>query len=332
MPTSVVVGISGSGLYLPKSVVKIEKLASEYDIDYDKLLKKQGVNKIHIAGPKEDEISMSCKAISEALKKTEISAHTVGVVIYCKNNVNQNIIRTYSSHIIRNIGAYNAYGFDIDCGLLGGLIGIQIANEILLNNYNINNVVVVSSQAFDNLSLDSGEAKRINEIVFGDGAAAIILTKGVTQNNILAYNFKVDHDQHYINKIIKKNEGKSGIKKILNKIKGTGGMPLFIEKCVSNSYDIIEKSIKEIHLNISDINHLVKSQISLKETEMLRKKLKIDKNKIFNKSEITGHLDCADTLANLHYSLTKTDFKNLDVTMLVATNYDASAGAVVIRR
>ena len=342
MPTSKMIGILGSGAYFPKKTLEVKHLAKKYHLNYHKLLKDHGIKKIHIADSSENELFMATKAVKQALSDSKMSAKEVDVVIFCKGITRQKTARTYSSQIIENIKAKNAYGFDIEGGLIGGLIGIQIANDIIKNNYQINNAIVVGSQEFDELYLFGGGASRIKNMIFGDGAAALILSNNSVNNTILASEFVIDHYTHFIDELLVSSlREEKGLKKMFKKLKSVvvvknigkkRMVSKLTERWVENSFKVINTSMKSINLDITDIDHFIKTQLSLKETELLSKKLKIDADRIYNASADKGHLGHADILYNLHSSLKNKDLRNLDIIALVTANYDCSSGAIILRR
>jgi 3-oxoacyl-[acyl-carrier-protein] synthase III len=342
MPTSHLIGIKGSGAFFPKNKVEVRELAAKYNLDYDQMFLDHGVKSIHVAGPLEDEMFMALKATEQALKDSSVKAEDIDLVIYCKGISHQKCARPLSTEIIQKIKATGAYGFDIEGGLIGGLIGIQIANDIIKNNYYIKNAIIVASQEFDELYLFGGGAARCRNMIFGDGAAAIVLSKDCGTNSILVSDFVIDHNTSFIDDMLSENyRNDSAIKRIfkrihtntvVKKITKKQNFSKLTDRWVENSYDVIESCIKSIHLDISDINHFIKTQLSLKETELLAKKLKITTDKIYNRSSECGHLGHADIIFNLHSTLKNLDLRNLDIIALVAANYDCSSGAIIIRR
>lgn len=342
MPTSKMIGILGSGAYFPKKTLEVKHLAKKYHLNYHQLLKDHGIKKIHISDSSEDELFMATKAAKQALNDSGLSAKEVDVVILCKGITRQKTARTYSSQIIENIKAKKAYGFDIEGGMIGGLIGIQIANDIIKNNYQVNNAIVVASQEFDELYLFGGGASRLKNMIFGDGAAALVLSNNSVNNTILASEFVIDNYTNFIDEMLVSSlRQETGLKKVLKRLKSSvvvknigkkKKMSKLTDKWVNNSYKVVNASMKSINLDITDIDHFIKTQLSLKETELLSKKLRIDADRIYNASAEKGHLGHADILYNLHSTLKNHDLRNLDIIALVTANYDCSSGAIVLRR
>jgi 3-oxoacyl-[acyl-carrier-protein] synthase-3 len=342
MPNSDLIGIKGSGAYFPRQIVEVKDLAQKYHLNYHTLLEDHGIKQIHVANPQENELFMATKAVEEALKDAQLKPENIDIIIFCKGITRQKTARPIASQIIEDIKATNAYGFDIEGGLIGGLIGIQVANDIIKNNYSINNAIIVAAQEFDEIYLFGGEVSRIKNMIFGDGAAAVVLSKDAVNNKILSSEFVIDHYTNFIDDMLMESVSKeSALKKVLQKfnvtavvkrVKENKTLSKLTERWVENSFKVIEACMRKINLDVTDINHFIKTQLSLKETELLCKKLNIEKVRIYNTSPEKGHLGNADILYNLHSMLKNTTLKNLDIIALVTANYDCSSGAIVLRR
>jgi 3-oxoacyl-[acyl-carrier-protein] synthase III len=213
---------------------------------------------------------------------------------------------------------------------------------MIKNNYSTKNAIIVAAQEFDELYLFGGGAARVRNMIFGDGAAAIVLSKEANNNKILTSNFVIDHNTSFIDELLAESLTKdSKLHHVFEKLRGMAvvktirqkqSMSKLTERWVENSYRVIESCMKSINLDVSDINHFIKTQLSLEETERLCKKLNITPDRIFNTSSENGHLGHADILYNLHYTLKNPNLRNLDIIALVTANYDCSSGAIIIRR
>lgn len=341
MPTSEIIGIKGTGVYFPKKKVKVEHLAKHYKLDYSKILDEHGVREIHVSSQGEDEFFMSIKAIQDSLKNANLNPKDINVIIYCKGLTKKKSTLSFSSRIIEYINATNAYGFDLDAGFIGGLLGIHVANDIIKNSYQMKNAVVVAAQEFDEMYLFGDKESRLKNMIFGDGAAAVILSKNCINNKILSSNFVIDHYTKFIDQLLSEKHEMSNVHKIINSLdvlgivkhlKETQFMADLTRRWVENAHTAIESCLDSVNLDLKDVDHLIKTQLSTKETALLADKLKVSQDRIYNTSIEKGHLGNADILSNLHLTLQNSNLRNLDIIVLVAANYDCSSGAIVLRR
>jgi 3-oxoacyl-[acyl-carrier-protein] synthase-3 len=335
-------GIIGSGCYFPKKKISVDALAKTCHIDPTSLLKDHGVNYITLADPNETEEFMATEAVKSALADAKINSDKVDLLIYCTGLSKRTSDRPFSSKVIENIKAKGAYGFDINAGFIGGLMGIHLACDILGNNPSFRNAVVASAQDFDALNLFGGDASRLQHMVFGDGGSAVVLAKNSVNNNVLSFSFIIDHYTNYVDDLLREGfEEESIVKKLIREMDITrlfkktyvrNIMSKLTVRGAENTVRAIRTSLSAVNLEIQDIDHIVKTQLSLRETEILAKELKLNMSKFHNSSAEIGHLGSADILANLHYALKNEVLRNLEIIAILAANYDCSSGAIVIRR
>jgi 3-oxoacyl-[acyl-carrier-protein] synthase III len=342
MPTTDCIGISGSGCYFPKRKVSVKDYARELNMDYSEAIAGHGVEQIGISGPAEDALYMATEAAKSAIKDAKLRAQDIDIIIFCDGILPQRSTRTCSSEIIMRLKADKAYGFDMEGGFIVTLMGIQIAKDAVLNSPHMRNVLIVASQTFNESCLYRDDRSRLMTNVFGDGAAAIVVTKNYSRNIIMASEFIVDHFTGYLNEVVERDGKHTKLQlklkapfakvPIVNKLYADQMFSKLIDKCVRNSYQAVDVCLKSVNLDIKDINHFIHTQLLTKETHLLSKKLNISPEHIYNASAMKGHLGHADTLSNLHVALKGANLKNMHIIVLVSSNYDCSAGSIVLRR
>ncbi|HLP79227.1 MAG TPA: hypothetical protein VK158_01195, partial [Acidobacteriota bacterium] len=300
MTTNKVIGIRGSGCYFPKEKVDVESIAKKYNLDFTKLLSNQGVLTVHLASATETELYMSIKAAQEAIEDSKLKAQQIDLVIYCRGLTKTQYSRSVSSQIIEKLNIKNAYGFDLEGGLLGGLLSIRVATDILRNSFQVKNALIVAAQEFDQLYLFNEAKSRVGNMVFGDGAAAIVISKDISNNTILSSDFVIDHYTNYIDEALSRNKREPGlVSSVLTFTKmdtflDSKNFEKLTDRWVMNTIKVIESCIKSINLDVSDINHFVKTQLSKKETQIIAEKLKINTETIYTTTQHCGHLGHVD--------------------------------------
>ncbi len=334
MPTSELVGISGSGVYVPRKQVTVRELAESRGLNYEALANK-GIQHIAVASDSETELFMAQKSALQALSEAKVKPSAVDVVIYAKGITHQKGMRSFASQLIESMKLERAYGFDIDAGFLGGLIAIHVANNLLKSNPFLSTALVVAAQEFDELYLFDDDKSRVRQMIFGDGAAACVLSLHSTANKVLSSNFTTDHATNLIDQLMSEKYAsrkfslfrKSAVVKTPSSVP-----PVINDRIVSNTVRTLQASLHAVNLDASDVSYFVKTQLTLGETAGFIKKMNIPSEKIVNASTEKGYLGQADVLANLHHALHDVNLQTLDVIALIAPNYDCSAGTIIIRR
>ena len=337
------VGISGSGSYFPKNIVSVEELLKKAGPNLERWELDPGVGRIHIATPAEDSLFMALQAARSAIADSKLSLDDIGLVIYCDGVTQTRYMRSYSHEIIRHLKMSRAYGFDVEGGFIVSLMAIQIAKDLLINSPNLSNAIVISAHKFEESCYFQGEKSRLASGIFGDGAAAVILSKNAKRNIILSTSFVIDHfidlSDELINREIswikRSGSAKQGLMSrfpAANKLLINGMLAQLASRAAINSHRAIDIALTSVNLDVRDVDLFIKSHIVLKETEILVKRLDLTKSSIYNPSADKGNLGHADTLSNIHLALVNAEIVDLDILLVVSSNYDCSAGALVIRR
>src|SRR4030042_406504 len=110
MPTSNMIGIIGSGAYLPKQEIEVKELAHKYHLNYHDIIKDHGIRRVHLANSSESEVFMATRAVEDALDDSRLPPQNIDLVIYCKGISKQKTARPISSQIIEKIKASEEYG------------------------------------------------------------------------------------------------------------------------------------------------------------------------------------------------------------------------------
>ena len=342
MPIAELIGITGTSSYFPKRKVSVEELLRKAGSNLDRDALDPGVSHIHIAEPNEDSFSMAAKAAKAAIDDAKLDEDVIGLVIYCDGVSQTRYERTYSHELIKRLKTQNAYGFDVEGGFIVSLMAIQIAKDLLVNSVNLQHAIVVSAHKFEESAYYKGEKSRLASGIFGDGAAAVVLSKNSKHNLILATSFVMDHYTDLTDELINRElswiKSTSPFKKSL--LKFPLPKKMYFNKLLSqlasraaeNSHRAINFALLSVNLGIRDVDLFIKSRIVLKETAQLLNKLDLTKSSIYNASSEKGNLGHADTLSNIHLALKNAEIVDLDIILVVASSYDCSAGALVLRR
>ncbi len=344
MATAEVIGISGSGCYFPKKRISVDELLKKEAPNLDRDAVDPGVSHIYISEPNEDTLFMAAKAAKSAIDDAKLKPEDIGLVIFCEGVSRSRYVRSCSHEMISHLGLQSAYGFDMEGGFIVSLMAIQIAKDLLINSANLKNALVVSSHRFEESCYYKGEKSRLANGIFGDGAAAVVLSKEVKRNVILTTSFVIDHYTDLTDEIINKEiswiRGGSSIKKglfriplpVTNKIFLNNMLSQLAARASENTRKAIEFSLTSVNLGVRDVDLFIKSHIIPRETELLISRLDLTKSSIYNASSEKGNLGHADTLCNIHMALKNAEMVDLDIILVVSSNYDCSAGALLLRR
>ncbi len=181
--------ITGLGMYVPEKVLDnkyFEKIVNTTD---EWIRTRTGIKERRILeeGPTSD---MATKAAEDLLKSKNISPDEIDAIIVA--TITPDMFFPATACIVQNnIGAKNAWGFDLLAACSGFLFAYQVGCS-LVESGSYKKVMVIGA---DKMSSITDYTDRNNCILFGDGAAAVLLepTKDKNlgfQNSLL----KIDGD------------------------------------------------------------------------------------------------------------------------------------------
>jgi 3-oxoacyl-[acyl-carrier-protein] synthase-3 len=178
------IGIAGIGTYFPKQIQKAEALVEATGIPLKVLQEKMGIVQRHVAS-KEDSISlMASEAAKAAIANAGIDASEIKMVISHGSQYKDHIVWNSAGKIQHNIGAVNAFGYEMYALCAGAPIAMNIARSMMIADPALDTVLLAAaSKENDLISLGNQRARFMMN--FGAGGGAMILKRGLNKNLVL---------------------------------------------------------------------------------------------------------------------------------------------------
>ncbi|MFP4320818.1 MAG: 3-oxoacyl-ACP synthase [Anaerolineales bacterium] len=178
------VGIIGWGTYFPPTIQTAAELAPQTDIPEHILHEKMGIRQRHIATEAESVTMMATQAAHKALQQARIDPEQVNLVISHGSEHKDHVVWNAAAKIQHNIGAENAYAFEMYALCAGAPIALNMARGMMLADPALEYVVLAAaSRENDLINFENQRARFMFN--FGAGAGAMVLQRGATQNLIL---------------------------------------------------------------------------------------------------------------------------------------------------
>lgn len=166
------INILGMGSYLPEKIMTNDDFAGFLDTNDEWIRTRTGINSRHMAGW-EPVWYMGKKAAENAIEKAGISPEEIGLVIV--STVTSDFVTPSIASILQyELGIKNAAAFDLNAACSGFVYSVDTARRFLETDNNIKYALVVSAEAISRICDFSD---RSTCILFGDGAAAVVLEK-----------------------------------------------------------------------------------------------------------------------------------------------------------
>ncbi len=285
--------ISAIEYYLPENYYDNNCLSNDFPgIDADRIEKRIGVKKRHIAGENQTALDLAYEASLNVFK--DFDKDKIDFILLCTQS--PDYFLPTSACILQEMLELNtnAGALDFNLGCSGYVYGLALAKGLIKSNV-ASNILLLTA---DTYSKHIHKKDRANRIIFGDGAAASIIsaceneqifefslgTDGKGKNNLIVPNggFRSKYDENtpeYTddnNNIRSKNNLHMNSSEIFN---------FTIERIPA----MVDNVLKKNNMDVDDIDFFIFHQANKYILNHLRKKLKINPDKFYINLTETGN-------------------------------------------
>ena len=274
--------IIGTGSALPELLVTNDMLAQFLDTDDHWITTRTGIHQRRMIS-KESLKELAVKAAKNALEDASLSAADLDYIL-CSNVANNYVTPALSCMIQGEIEA-SCPCLDLNGACAGFIYALDIA-EAFLNSYQDKNILIVCAEEptrFVNWN------ERNTSILFGDGAGAVVVTKG-TNMKALTLTTTCKVDALYYRRLLEDTpyaaNAESTEPMVMN------GKEVF-KLAVSASVADINKVMTEAHVTSNDVSYFLLHQANIRIIDAIRENLHQPAEKIPHNIEKYGNTSSA---------------------------------------
>jgi len=173
--------ILGTGSCLPANRVTNFDLEKLVDTSDEWITTRTGIRCRHIAGPGEQTSKLAAEASRRAMSLAGIGAEEIGMIVV--GTISSEMTMPSCACLVqKEIGAVNAFAFDLSAACSGFVYGLELADKQILANPDMK-VLVIGAE---NLSARVNWRDRNTCVLFGDGAGAAVVGTAKKGRGILA--------------------------------------------------------------------------------------------------------------------------------------------------
>jgi 3-oxoacyl-[acyl-carrier-protein] synthase-3 len=287
--------VAGTGKYVPSQVVTNDDLAKIVETSDEWISERTGIRERRFSNG-EQTWYMGKMAAQDALSNANINAQDIDMIIGC--TITPDYFTPSLACIIQNeIGAENAFCFDINAACSGFVYSMDIAQKYLASGA-ADTILVVCSEI---LSKITDFSDRSTCVLFGDGAGAVVLKR----------------DDNKMFSSFLRSEGKNGEYLLSRTHKtaspyATGKNDSINEKYPLSNGCFVYMSGKDVYrfgtrvmpeslgeackkagISPQDLSLIIPHQANIRIVETVAKKLGIDMNKMFMNIDKYANTSCA---------------------------------------
>lgn len=161
--------ITAVGSYLPSKVLNNKDLEKIVDTSDDWIFSRTGIKERRILDKGLGTSLMAINAASKIIKKKNINPLEIDMVIVATITPDMHVSAT-AAHVASEIGALNAFGYDLQAACSGFLYGMSVASSYIESG-KYKKIILIGA---DKMSSIVDYSDRNTCIIFGDGAAAVL--------------------------------------------------------------------------------------------------------------------------------------------------------------
>jgi 3-oxoacyl-[acyl-carrier-protein] synthase-3 len=181
---SIPIGIAGIGTYFPPQIETAADLVAVTNIPEDILREKMGIRQRHVADDANSVVTMASLATEKAMEEAGVSPEQIKLVISHGSEHKDHLVWNAAAKIQHNIGAINAYSFEMYALCAGAPIALNMARSMMQADESLDYVVLAAGSRENDLINLQNERSRFM-FNFGAGGGAMILKRNATKNLIL---------------------------------------------------------------------------------------------------------------------------------------------------
>jgi 3-oxoacyl-[acyl-carrier-protein] synthase III len=320
--------ITGCGSFAPAKKLTNDDLAKMVDTSDEWITARTGIKTRHITTDNETTAYLASEAAKRALKMANLAADKVELIIVATITPEM-VFPSTASFVQREIGAKNAWVFDLAAACSGFIYSLAIAQQFLEGG-RYKNALIIGAETLTKIT---NWSDRTSCILFGDGSGAIVLEQGSDGRGIIYSTMYSDgtrwealncqaHGSRYPS--CKKLEDQN---KIYMEIKGRE----VYQQAVRRIIETINDCLDHCGITVNDVDMLISHQMNARIIESAAKRLEIPPEKVFINITEYGNTSAASVPIAFDECYRTGKIKRGDIVIFVAFGAGLTWGANVIQ-
>lgn len=321
--------ITGCGSFVPEKILTNDDLAKMVDTTDEWITTRTGIKRRHIANDNESTACLATEAAKRALADAQMDPKQLDVIMVATITPEM-LFPSTACFVQLNIGASNAFAFDIAAACSGFVYGLSITQKFL-ESCRYKNIMVIGAETLTKIT---NYKDRTSCILFGDGAGAVVLERKKDSGKGILYSTMYS-DPNYWRALNCQAYGSrypahkklDDPNKIFMEIHGREVYQQAVRRIVETVNECLEKCA----LTLDDIAMLISHQMNVRIIESAVKRLGIPKEKTFLNIAEYGNTSAASVPIAFDECYKQGKIKKGDIVIFVAFGAGLTWGANVIQ-
>lgn len=324
------VALAATAAYLPERWMPAAEVAVASGIPEQVLVEKFALRGKHIASDDEHVSDMSVRASEALLAEAGVGPEAIDVVMYFGSMWKDYAVWQAAPWVAHRIGAVNAYAVEYDNVSCGTPVALRMARDMLVAEPDLQNVLLVGA-CRESYLLDYGNERSRFMFNFGDGAAAALLVKDGSRNELLGSHGVTDGSLSLHVKVARGGSVHMDDGYPFLDVDDPAAMKEQLDQTsLHNFVRAAEGALERSELELSDVSFLCALHMKHSMQVALCESLGLD----LRRAEVlddTGHMSGVDTLLALDRAARAGRVRDGDIVLLLAAGTGYTWAASVVR-
>ncbi len=279
--------IIGYGKYLPEDIVTNDNLAEIIDTSDEWIYQRTGIKERRFSKVNTSELCYRCS--ENILNSANVKPEEIDLIIVATFTPDY-LTPSVSCIVQEKLGAVNAACFDVNVACSGFVFALSIADKYIKTG-TYKKVLVVGGEVISKIM---NIEDRSTSVIFGDGSGGVLLEASEDDCGIIGESLKSKgntesiHSNYIKVKNILHDEEVDESKKYLY-MNGREVLNFVNSNVVKNINEVLEQT----NTSLEDISYIVPHQANERLLDVIAKKLKYDREKIFSNIAKVGNTSAA---------------------------------------
>ena len=287
--------ISGIGHFLPERIVTNEELGAMLEVNNEFIVKLTGIQTRRWVEKGETVSNLSLQASRKALDQAGLSPDEIGMIIFSSMGSDYQFPGG-GCDLQHKLGIAGPPALDIRNACNGFIYGLSVADQYIKTGM-YEHILLVGAE-IQSTSLDLSPKGKNMSILFGDGAGAAVISRS-DSNERGILNTQIYSDGQYVDRLIQEAPSPNDHPRLSKELFDTERIYPFMDgrtvfkHAVTRFPEVIMEALEKEGLGIDDLDLIVPHQANLRISEMVARKLGIEKNMVFSNIERYGNTTSA---------------------------------------
>lgn len=322
------------GHYVPENIVTNDDIAAFVDTSDEWIRERTGVEERRWFDPEKDTVAnMATRASKQALERANLAASDIDFIVFA--TITPDYFFPGSGVLLqRELGLQGIGALDIRNACSGFIYALSVADNFI--KAGMYKTILVVGAEIQSSALDKTTAGRNTNVIFADGAGALIVQASNDKNHrVLSTHLHADGD--HAEELYVKDPGSSRKVRLSPELiegdtfKAHMNGNFVFKHAVVRFPEVITEALEANNYTKDDIDLLIPHQANLRISQFVQRKMELPEDKVFNNIMTKGNTTAASIPIALSEAWEQGKIKDGDLVCLAAFGSGFTWASALIR-